>query len=102
MGKGLPLSKTYINSFTLLPVGGFYSPGLYCPSGYTGVCSATAGGSSDWPVEYSMLQGETALGCCPTYVCTFRGHPLVFMIELASAKCVLVALRAPISMDRLA
>jgi hypothetical protein len=47
---------------------GFYSPGLICPTGFTPACSATAGGSSNWDIEYSMVTGETAVGCCPTYV----------------------------------
>ncbi len=47
---------------------GFYSPGIACPAGYTTVAMATAGGSSGWPVEYSLTDGETAAACCPTYV----------------------------------
>lgn len=52
---------------------GFYSPGTICPTGYASACSATGGasGSSDWPVQFRMLQGETAVGCCPRYA-----HPL--------------------------
>lgn len=45
---------------------GFYSPGIMCPSGMYSACSATAGGSSGWPVQFGMLAGETAVGCCPT------------------------------------
>jgi len=46
---------------------GFYSPGLACPAGLTSACSATggAGGSSSWPVQYGLLDQETAVGCCP-------------------------------------
>lgn len=47
---------------------GFYSPGLVCPHGYTSACTATAGGDAQWPVQFEMLEGETAVGCCPTYV----------------------------------
>jgi hypothetical protein len=47
---------------------GFFSPGLVCPHGFTSACSATAGGSSGWEIEYSMVSGETAVGCCPTQV----------------------------------
>lgn len=54
---------------------GFYSPGLICPSGYTSACSATAGGSSAWPVEYPLNYGETAVGCCPTYVVHLASAP---------------------------
>jgi hypothetical protein len=46
---------------------GFYSPGLACPSGMTTACSATGGGSSDWPVQFGLLEQETAVGCCPRY-----------------------------------
>ena len=46
---------------------GFYSPGLICPAGSTSACSATAGGASGWPVQFSMVPGETAVGCCPRY-----------------------------------
>lgn len=46
---------------------GLYSPGLVCPAGMTSACSATGGGSSGWPVQYTLLEGETAVGCCPTY-----------------------------------
>lgn len=65
-----PLSgEAAASQFTLPLLGyGFYSPGLICPSGYTSACSATAGGASDWHVEYSMVAGETAVGCCPTYI----------------------------------
>jgi hypothetical protein len=48
---------------------GFYSPGLVCPNGMTTACSATGGGSSDWPVQFALLQHETAVGCCPRYTC---------------------------------
>lgn len=53
---------------------GFYSPGTICPTGYAGACSATggAGGSRDWPVQFRLLEGETAVGCCPRYVQTNR------------------------------
>lgn len=47
---------------------GFYSPGLVCPHGYTSACTATANALADWPVQFEMLEGETAVGCCPTYV----------------------------------
>ncbi len=46
---------------------GFYSPGLNCPAGYASACSATggSGGGSNWPVQFKLLDGETAVGCCP-------------------------------------
>ncbi|KAK2602298.1 hypothetical protein N8I77_008845 [Diaporthe amygdali] len=51
---------------TASPGWGFYSPGIVCPAGHTSACSATAGlfGKSDWPVQYSLTAGETAVGCC--------------------------------------
>ncbi|PSS00724.1 hypothetical protein BD289DRAFT_450281 [Coniella lustricola] len=45
---------------------GFYSPGLVCPSGYSSACTATATGAAEWNVQFSMLESETAVGCCPT------------------------------------
>ncbi|UPL03169.1 hypothetical protein LCI18_014103 [Fusarium solani-melongenae] len=49
---------------------GIYSPGVVCPSGHTSACTATADGNSEWPVQFSMKAGETAIGCCPTgYSC---------------------------------
>lgn len=52
------------------PLGGwgFYSPGLACPTGMTSACSATGGGSSGWAVQFSLLDKETAVGCCPQYL----------------------------------
>jgi hypothetical protein len=50
---------------------GFYSPGLSCPSGYTSACSATAGATGSFQFEYPLVLGETAVGCCPTYVYNF-------------------------------
>ena len=47
---------------------GFYSPGLACPTGYTAACTAEHGGRSGWEVEFTLIPGETAIGCCPEYV----------------------------------
>ena len=52
---------------------GFYSPGLYCPVGYTATCSAAlhSDGSpssvtgTPFNFQYNLLPGETAVGCCP-------------------------------------
>lgn len=51
---------------------GFYSPGIVCPSGYATACSATGGtgGTSDWDIQFQLLAAETAVGCCPRYVCS--------------------------------
>lgn len=61
---------TYGATPTSTPFGGwgFYSPGLMCPAGRTAACSATGGGSWEWPVQYSMYNAETAYGCCPRSV----------------------------------
>jgi hypothetical protein len=47
---------------------GYYSPGIACPTGYTAACTAQYGGRSEWPVQFELLPGETAIGCCPQYV----------------------------------
>lgn len=44
---------------------GVYSPGIDCPAGYATACSATAGGTSGWPLQFQLTAGETAVGCCP-------------------------------------
>jgi hypothetical protein len=44
---------------------GYYSPGLACPSGYTTACTAEHGGRSEWEVQFNLVAGETAIGCCP-------------------------------------
>ncbi|KAK3986046.1 hypothetical protein QBC44DRAFT_297756 [Cladorrhinum sp. PSN332] len=62
--KGAPSKETSLR--------GFYSPGLHCPAGYARACSATggSGGKSDWPVQFRLVAGETAVGCCPSgYAC---------------------------------
>lgn len=45
---------------------GFYSPGLACPAGHSSACTATASREADWPVQFALEAGETAVGCCPT------------------------------------
>lgn len=47
---------------------GFYSPGLVCPNGYRTACTAEHGGRSEWEVQFNLVAGETAVGCCPEYV----------------------------------
>lgn len=49
---------------------GFYSPGISCPAGYTTACDATQGFRTGWDMQFTMEKGETAVGCCPTYVLT--------------------------------
>lgn len=48
---------------------GYYSPGVHCPVGYATACRATggSGGGSEWPVQFRLRAGETAVGCCPRY-----------------------------------
>ncbi|KAH8771020.1 hypothetical protein F5883DRAFT_551694 [Diaporthe sp. PMI_573] len=70
---------------------GFYSPGLICPHGYTSACTATAKGGAQWPVQFVMLEGETAVGCCPTgYTC--------FNSESSGASCALTATSTAMTM----
>jgi hypothetical protein len=47
---------------------GFYSPGVACPNGYASACSATAGASSGWAMQFNLAALETAVGCCPKWV----------------------------------
>jgi hypothetical protein len=57
---------------------GFYSPGLICPSGYTSACATaleetgsppnTLTFSQEFSFQFPLIPGETAVGCCPTYV----------------------------------
>ena len=48
--------------------GGFYSPGLQCPNGYLPACSSTDGVNGGFSFQFGLAAGETAMGCCPTYV----------------------------------
>ncbi|KAH8898037.1 hypothetical protein GQ53DRAFT_712568 [Thozetella sp. PMI_491] len=74
-GKGIdatscwpPTSKGAKAPSTPLGGWGYYSPGLNCPVGYATACSATggSGGGSGWPVQFKLMDGETAIGCCPS------------------------------------
>jgi hypothetical protein len=47
---------------------GFYSPGLACPTGYTTACTAEYGNRPGWEIQFKLVPGETAIGCCPEYV----------------------------------
>ena len=62
----------------LLPLHGwgFYSPGLACPTGYTTACTARFGGRSEWSVQFTLVPGEVAVGCCPEYVGNYLAPPL--------------------------
>jgi hypothetical protein len=69
---------------------GFYSPGLVCPTGYYHACTAISPspGQTDIPeiitkgpydhggFQYPLVEGETAVGCCPHgYTCaTYPGR----------------------------
>lgn len=57
-----PAASTPLNGW------GFYSPGISCPAGYTTACDATQGYRTGWQMQFTMEEGETAVGCCPTYV----------------------------------
>lgn len=47
---------------------GYYSPGIYCPSGYYAACSATGTTTGNFDFQFPPSASETAIGCCPTYV----------------------------------
>ncbi|KAL2256388.1 hypothetical protein VTK26DRAFT_1747 [Humicola hyalothermophila] len=67
---------------------GFYSPGLHCPVGYATACSATggSGGKSEWPVQFRLRDGETAVGCCPSgYGCANIDGQTCTMIATSTA-----------------
>ncbi|KAL1838749.1 hypothetical protein VTJ49DRAFT_2247 [Mycothermus thermophilus] len=52
---------------------GYYSPGISCPVGYTTACTAEYGGRSEWAHQFTLVPGETAIGCCPVgYRCDNR------------------------------
>ncbi|KAH8772493.1 hypothetical protein F5883DRAFT_641863 [Diaporthe sp. PMI_573] len=58
------------------PGWGYYSPGIICPAGHTSACSATGGllGKKDWPMQYTLSDTETAVGCCLNgYACDNLG-----------------------------
>ncbi|RSL68306.1 hypothetical protein CEP54_002879 [Fusarium duplospermum] len=55
---------------------GYYSPGLECPDGYEPACSATGSMSGDFNFQFSILDHETVIGCCPSgYTCAQPGGP---------------------------
>ncbi|KAH8885295.1 hypothetical protein GQ53DRAFT_878663 [Thozetella sp. PMI_491] len=64
---------------------GFYSPGTVCPSGWYQACTATANGMSAWPVQFSMLEGETAVGCCPMGFTCSHGSVQTCVVTITSS-----------------
>ncbi|KAH7324847.1 hypothetical protein B0I35DRAFT_476058 [Stachybotrys elegans] len=72
---------------------GFYSPGLACPTGYVSACTAIHGQRPQWPIQFTLEEGETAIGCCPSgYACTNRhGNTCVSVvsttIEVSAGTC---------------
>ena len=68
--SGAPVPTAPLNGW------GFYSPAFYCPVGYTSACSTTQGGhlGGGNGVVYSLISGETAVGCCPQgFTCSVNG-----------------------------
>lgn len=66
-----PFSGTRL--FTNFGLSVFYSPGLYCPSGFETSCLTTEGiddGYSNF--LFSLETGETAAACCPVQVLLAR------------------------------
>ncbi|KAE8156799.1 hypothetical protein BDV40DRAFT_305744 [Aspergillus tamarii] len=54
---------------------GFYSPGIHCPAGMVTACSVTGRSNEGFQFQYSLNDGETAVGCCPSgYSCGYAGH----------------------------
>ncbi|KAK4041293.1 hypothetical protein C8A01DRAFT_14965 [Parachaetomium inaequale] len=74
---------------------GFYSPGLACPTGYTAACTAQYGGRAGWETQFTLIPGETAIGCCPDvlkgYKCTnINGNTCIAaktQLTIATASC---------------
>ena len=73
------LKPTVLNNDNKLNGLGAYSPGLYCPSGYVTACAQQkdAQGNDKPPTsttsysfQFPITSSETAIGCCPTYVCS--------------------------------
>ncbi|KAI9707923.1 MAG: hypothetical protein M1820_004342 [Bogoriella megaspora] len=69
----------------ILSAGGFYSPGLHCPSGYTTACTAigmnntlttTAGLDGSFSFQFPPVSDETAVGCCPSGLSCFAIQPI--------------------------
>ncbi|KAM0438704.1 hypothetical protein ACHAPT_001461 [Fusarium lateritium] len=55
---------------------GYYSPGLECPDGYEPACSATGSMTGNFNFQFSILDHETVIGCCPSgYSCDQPGGP---------------------------
>ncbi|KAK4233191.1 hypothetical protein C8A03DRAFT_19677 [Achaetomium macrosporum] len=69
---------------------GFYSPGLACPAGYTTACTAQYGGRAEWDVEFTLVPGETAIGCCPEgFRCTNRnGNTCIAIVSTGTQTSV--------------
>ncbi|KAK3297113.1 uncharacterized protein B0H64DRAFT_372513 [Chaetomium fimeti] len=71
---------------------GFYSPGLACPTGYTSACTAEYGRRQDWDLQFTLVEGETAVGCCPTgFKCTnLNGNTCIATetgVTVSTARC---------------
>ncbi|KAF2650022.1 hypothetical protein K491DRAFT_609654, partial [Lophiostoma macrostomum CBS 122681] len=85
-----PTATSYpVQSQAALSGFGFYSPGLICPTGYSSACSAVStrpnepaptaivtSAPMNGSFQFPMVEGETAVGCCPTgYTCAqYPGH----------------------------
>ncbi|KAI3316879.1 hypothetical protein HD806DRAFT_516413 [Xylariaceae sp. AK1471] len=58
--------NSHISTGVALGGWGFYSPGVSCPVGYATSCVATGTVDGGFPFQFSILESETAVGCCPT------------------------------------
>ncbi|KAK3319384.1 hypothetical protein B0H66DRAFT_559370 [Apodospora peruviana] len=65
---------------------GFYSPGIICPTGYTSACSSAADRRDGFQFQFTLVAGETAVGCCPAgYRCTDNGVAQTCVFDTATA-----------------
>ncbi|KAH6850488.1 hypothetical protein B0I37DRAFT_371758 [Chaetomium sp. MPI-CAGE-AT-0009] len=92
-GEGLPFDNTSCWPPAIKQAGtpaagpimgwGFYSPGLACPTGYVTACQAEYGEKRpEWEVQFSLVPGETAIGCCPEgFKCTNRNGNTCLAID---------------------
>ncbi|KAA8652870.1 hypothetical protein EYZ11_003155 [Aspergillus tanneri] len=71
-----PRANPSISTGVALNGWGFYSPGVHCPAGMVSACSATGGVEGGFQFQFSLNEGETAIGCCPKgYTCDYTPGP---------------------------
>lgn len=65
-----------------------FSPGLYCPSGYTTACVGYAGSTGVYPFLNPITGSETAAACCPVGFGFQTEGAVVDGIMLRGQKCI--------------